>query len=76
VVCDLDVGDAKPVAQRSEFIAPHLLIKVYELQKKLLDTGLIKYSESLWASPIVIVLKKSGIDIRMYIDYRIVNNFI
>ncbi|KAE9274322.1 hypothetical protein PR003_g29645, partial [Phytophthora rubi] len=29
-----------------------------------------------WASPIVIVLKKNGVDIRMCIDYRIVNTFI
>jgi len=76
VVCDLDVGDAKPVAQRPRSVAPHLLIKVYELLKKLLETGLIEYSESPWASPIVIVLKKNGIDIRMCIDYRIVNTFI
>lgn len=76
VVCDLDVGDAKPVAQRARQIAPHLLVKVYELLKKLLETGLIEFSESPWASPIVIVLKKNGVDIRMCIDYRVVNKFI
>ncbi|KAE9005163.1 hypothetical protein PR002_g16845 [Phytophthora rubi] len=37
VVCDLDVGDAKPVAQRSRSVAPHLSMKVYELIKKLLE---------------------------------------
>ncbi|POM64939.1 LOW QUALITY PROTEIN: Reverse transcriptase, partial [Phytophthora palmivora] len=57
VVCDLDVGDAKPVAQRPRSVAPHLALKVYELLKKLLETGLIELSESPWASPIVIVLK-------------------
>ncbi|GMG15702.1 unnamed protein product [Phytophthora fragariaefolia] len=41
VWCDLDVGDAKPVAQRPCSIAPHLAIEVYELLKKLLETGLI-----------------------------------
>ncbi|KAE9292695.1 hypothetical protein PR003_g24695 [Phytophthora rubi] len=76
VVCDLDVGDARPVAQRPRSIAPHIMIKVYELLKKLLETGLVEHSESPWASPIVIVLKKNGIDIRMCIDYRIVNGFI
>ncbi|GMG17652.1 unnamed protein product [Phytophthora fragariaefolia] len=74
--CDLDVGDAKPVAQRPRSIAPHLAIKVYELLKKLLETGLIEHSGSPWASPIVIVLKKNGVDIRMCIDYRVVNGFI
>jgi hypothetical protein len=76
VVCDLDVGDAKPVAQRPRSDAPHIDVKVYELLKKLLETGLIKHSDSPWASPIVIVLKKNGVDIRMCIDYRIVNGFI
>ncbi|GMG18130.1 unnamed protein product [Phytophthora fragariaefolia] len=74
--CDLDVGDAKPVAQRPRSIVPHLAIKVYELLKKLLETGLIEHSGSPWASPIVIVLKKNGVDIRMCIDYRVVNGFI
>ncbi|POM80259.1 Reverse transcriptase [Phytophthora palmivora] len=63
VVCDLHVGDAKPVAQRPRSVAPHLAL-------------LIELSESPWASPIVIVLKKNGVDIRMCIDYRVVNNFI
>ncbi|KAE9312440.1 hypothetical protein PR003_g19759 [Phytophthora rubi] len=76
VVCDLDVGDAHPVAQRPRSIAPHIMIKVYELLKKPLETKLVEHSESPWASPIVIVLKKNGIDIRMCIDYRIVNGFI
>ncbi|POM69691.1 Reverse transcriptase [Phytophthora palmivora] len=76
VVCDLDVGDAKPVAQRPRPVAPQVSIKVYELLKKLLETKLIEHSESPWASPIVIVLKKYGIDIRMCIDYRVVNSFI
>ncbi|POM74854.1 Reverse transcriptase, partial [Phytophthora palmivora] len=73
VVCDLDVGDAKPVAQRPRPVAPQVAIKVYELLKKLLETKLIEHSESPWASPIVIVLKKNGVDIRMCIDYRVVN---
>ncbi|GMF29899.1 unnamed protein product [Phytophthora fragariaefolia] len=73
---DLDVGDAKPVAQCPRSIAPHLVIKVYELLKKLLKSGLIEHSGSPWASPIVIVLKKNGVDIRMCIDNRVVNGFI
>ncbi|KAJ8535234.1 hypothetical protein ON010_g13505 [Phytophthora cinnamomi] len=76
VWCDLDVGDAKPVAQRPRSIAPHLAIKVYELLKKLSETGPIEHSESPWASPIIIVLKKNGVDIRMCIDYPVVNGFI
>ncbi|GMF20872.1 unnamed protein product [Phytophthora fragariaefolia] len=76
VVCDLDIGDAKPVAQRPRSVAPHVLDKVYELLKKPLESKLIEYSESSWASPIVIVLKQNGVDIRMCIDYRVVIAFI
>ncbi|GMF32450.1 unnamed protein product [Phytophthora fragariaefolia] len=36
----------------------------YELLKGLLTAGLIAFSDSPWASPIVIVLKKNGVDIR------------
>ncbi|GMG17499.1 unnamed protein product [Phytophthora fragariaefolia] len=52
------------------------MVKVFEPLKKRLETGLIEHSASPWASPIVIVLKKNGIDIRMCIDYRVVNSFI
>ncbi|GMF51935.1 unnamed protein product [Phytophthora fragariaefolia] len=76
VICDLDVGNVRAVAQRARQFAPHLLVKVYELLKKLLEKVLIEHSESEWASPIVIVLKKNGVDIRMCIDYRVVNEFI
>ncbi|OWZ05470.1 reverse transcriptase [Phytophthora megakarya] len=65
VVCDLDVGDAMPIALRARQIASRYLVKVYELLKKILETGLFEHSGSEWSSPIVIVLKKNGEDIRM-----------
>ena len=74
IVCDIDVGDNKPIAQRSRRIPPHLLEKVFELIKRLLEAGLIEFSDSDWASPIVIVMKKNGVDIRLCIDYRLVNS--
>ncbi|OWY93079.1 reverse transcriptase [Phytophthora megakarya] len=67
--------EAYSVAQRSRSVAPHLSIKVYELLKKLLETRLIEHPESSWASLIVIVLTKNGVDIRMCVDYRVVNIF-
>ncbi|OWZ17198.1 hypothetical protein PHMEG_0008893 [Phytophthora megakarya] len=48
-------------------------VKLYKLLKGLLKAGLIAFSESPWASPIVIVLKKNGQDIRLCIDYKMVN---
>ncbi|KAE9006151.1 hypothetical protein PR003_g15733 [Phytophthora rubi] len=76
VVCDLDVGDAKPVAQRSRPIRPQHLREVYELLEKLVQTKFVEYSDSDWASPIVIVIKKNGVDILLCIDYRLVNQLI
>ncbi|OWZ05101.1 reverse transcriptase [Phytophthora megakarya] len=71
VVCDLDGGDAMPIALRARQIASRYLVKVYELLKKLLETGLIEHSESEWSSPIVIVSKKNGEDIRMLVNQLI-----
>ncbi|KAE9336912.1 hypothetical protein PF008_g12791 [Phytophthora fragariae] len=31
-------------------------------------------STSPWASPIVVIIKKNGVDIRLCIDYRLVNS--
>ncbi|OWZ04244.1 hypothetical protein PHMEG_00023883 [Phytophthora megakarya] len=50
-----------------------VLQKLYELLKGLLKAGLDGFSDSPWTSPIVIVLKKNGQDIRLCIDYKMVN---
>ncbi|KAJ0412075.1 hypothetical protein ATCC90586_003995 [Pythium insidiosum] len=77
VVCDIEVpAGTKPISQRARRIPVHLLEKVYELIKKLLEAGIIEYSDSEWASPVVIVMKKNGLDIRLCIDYRLVNQLI
>ncbi|POM70367.1 Reverse transcriptase, partial [Phytophthora palmivora] len=74
VVCDIDVGDARPIAQRARKIAPRFREKLSELIKGLLSAKMISYSRSPWASPIVVIVKKNGVDIRLCIDYRLVNN--
>ncbi|OWY99087.1 reverse transcriptase [Phytophthora megakarya] len=76
VICDLGVSDAKPVAQRPRSVGPHLAIKVLNWQKKILEATLIEHTESPLASPIMIVLKRNGVDIRIYIDCRVGNSFI
>ncbi|OWZ22121.1 LOW QUALITY PROTEIN: reverse transcriptase [Phytophthora megakarya] len=65
------IGDLDVVAQRPRSVGPHLAIKMYELLNKLLEATLIEHSESTWASAIMIVLKKNGVDIQMCIDYRV-----
>ncbi|POM69475.1 Hypothetical protein PHPALM_14235 [Phytophthora palmivora] len=73
VVCDIDVGEARPIAQRVRKIAPRFREKLSELIKGLLSAKMISYSRSPWASPIVVIVKKNGVDIRLCIDYRLVN---
>ncbi|KAE8978835.1 hypothetical protein PR002_g24598 [Phytophthora rubi] len=73
VVCDIDVGGATPVAQRCRRVAPQFREKLSDLIKGLLSAKMISPSTSPWASPIVIIIKKNGVDIRLCIDYRVVN---
>jgi hypothetical protein len=72
-VCDIDVGGAAPVAQRVRRVAPQFRETLSDLIKSLLSARMIKPSTSPWASPIVIIIKKNGVDIRLCIDYRLVN---
>ncbi|POM65604.1 LOW QUALITY PROTEIN: Reverse transcriptase [Phytophthora palmivora] len=69
-----DVGNAKPVAQRCRKVAIQFREKLYQLIKGLLSARMIRHSTSPWASPIVVIIKKNGIDIRLCIDYRLVNS--
>ncbi|POM74989.1 Hypothetical protein PHPALM_7964, partial [Phytophthora palmivora] len=73
VVCDIDVQGHAPIKQRARRTPLRFLGKLYGLLKGLLRAGLITFSDSPWASPIVIVLKKNGVDIRLCIDYKMVN---
>ncbi|GMF57192.1 unnamed protein product [Phytophthora fragariaefolia] len=74
VVCDIDVQGHPPIKQKARRIPLRHLKQLYELLKGLLKAGLIAFSDSPWASPIVIVLKKNGVDIRLCIDYKMVNS--
>ncbi|GMG17673.1 unnamed protein product [Phytophthora fragariaefolia] len=72
-ICDIDVQGHKPIKQRARRVPLKHLKKLYELLKGLLKAGLIAFSNSPWASPIVIVLKKNGVDTRLCIDYKMVS---
>ncbi|POM58634.1 Hypothetical protein PHPALM_36696 [Phytophthora palmivora] len=74
VVCGIDVQGHAPIKQRDRRTPLRFLGKLYALLKGLLRAGLITFSDSPWASPIVIVLKKNGVDIRLCIDYKMVNS--
>ncbi|GMF39308.1 unnamed protein product [Phytophthora fragariaefolia] len=72
-ICDINVQGHKPINQRARRVPLKHLKKLYELLKGLLKAGLIAFTNSSWASPIVIMLKKNGVDIRLCIDYNMVN---
>ncbi|OWY96553.1 hypothetical protein PHMEG_00033154, partial [Phytophthora megakarya] len=55
VVCDIDVQGHAPIKQRARRIPLRHLHKLYELLKGLLKAGLIAFSDSPWALPIMIV---------------------
>ena len=67
-VCDVDVGGANPIAQRVRPVAPKFREKLADLIKGLLATKIIRPSTSPWASPIVVIIKKNGEDIRLCIE--------
>ncbi|GMF38751.1 unnamed protein product [Phytophthora lilii] len=73
VVCDINVQGHEPIKQRARRIPMRHPKKLYELLKGLLKANLVAFSDSPWASPIVIVLKKNGVDIRLCIDYKLEN---
>ncbi|GMF45626.1 unnamed protein product [Phytophthora fragariaefolia] len=73
-ICDIDVEGAAPVAQRVRRVAPLFREKLSDLIKSLLSVKMVTPSTSPWASPIVIIIKKNEVDIRLCIDYRLVNS--
>ncbi|OWY95838.1 LOW QUALITY PROTEIN: reverse transcriptase, partial [Phytophthora megakarya] len=80
VVCDIDVGEARPIALKCRKLRIHFREKLADLIKGLLSAKMINYFRSPWAfpipwaSPIVVIIKKNGVDIRLCIDYRLVNS--
>ena len=62
-----------PIAQRYRRLPPSCLAEVRAHLDELLKRGIISPSTSPWASPIVVVRKKSG-ELRLCVDFRAVNS--
>lgn len=68
----IKLKDETPFKQRPRPIHPQDFEAVRKHLQELLDTDVIRESESPFASPIVVVRKKNG-DVRLCIDYRKLN---
>uniref|UniRef100_A0A8C6PSX4 Gypsy retrotransposon integrase-like protein 1 n=3 Tax=Nothobranchius TaxID=28779 RepID=A0A8C6PSX4_NOTFU len=68
----INLKDETPFKQKSRPIHPHDYEAVRKHLEALLETGIIRESESPFASPIVVVRKKNG-EVRLCIDYRKLN---
>ncbi|OWY90636.1 reverse transcriptase, partial [Phytophthora megakarya] len=60
VVCDIDVGGARPIALKCRKLRIQFREKLADLSKGLLSAKMINYSRSPWTSPIVVIIKKYG----------------
>ncbi|OWZ02946.1 reverse transcriptase, partial [Phytophthora megakarya] len=67
VICDIDVGNTRPVAQRVRKFSSQFREKLANMFQGLLSARMIRASKSPWASPIVVIVKKNGVDIRLYL---------
>ncbi|RXN36708.1 Retrovirus-related Pol polyprotein from transposon 297 [Labeo rohita] len=71
-VHEIRLSDATPFRERSRRLAPKDLEDVRKHLLELQKCGIITESKSPYASPIVVVRKKSG-SVRMCVDYRTLN---
>ena len=69
----IDTGDNPPIRQRFRRIPPERRKVVEDEIAKMLERGVIEPGNGPWASPIVLVQKKSG-EWRFCIDYRKLND--
>ena len=63
----------KPVKQRVRRVPVNLRAELKKSIDSMLERGIIRHSTSEWASPIVLVRKKTG-ELRVCIDYRVLND--
>lgn len=69
----IDTGDAEPVKQRHHNMSPYMLGHLNKELDQMLDLGVVRPSQSPWASPVLLVKKKNG-DLRFCFDGRKLNS--
>jgi ribonuclease HI len=75
IICDVKLKENfKIIKCKARPIPDKWLKQLYELLRAMLKVGLIEFTASEWAAPIVIVLKKDLKTIRLCIDYKSTND--
>ncbi|KAJ8401390.1 hypothetical protein AAFF_G00386210 [Aldrovandia affinis] len=69
----IKLSDETPFKQRARPIHPHDVDAVRKHLQELLESGVIRESESPFASPIVVVWKKDN-SVRLCVDFRKLNS--
>lgn len=72
---EIPTGDAKPVQSRPYRVSLKENEYINEHVKKMLDSGIIRMSQSQWSSPVVLVPKPDG-SLRFCVDYRKLNSLL
>ena len=70
---EIKLNDYTPFKERYRRISPHQYEEVKKHLKEMLEIGVIRKSNSLWASAVVLVRKKDG-SLRFCIDLRNLNS--
>ncbi|OWY96562.1 reverse transcriptase [Phytophthora megakarya] len=66
----LSSADRAQVSKAADLVP----IEIGRVDQGFLSAKMINHSRSPWTSPIVAIIKKNGVDIRLCIDYRLVNS--
>jgi len=72
---EIPTGDAKPVQSRPYRVSLKENEYINEHVKKMLESGIIRRSQSQWSSPVVLVPKPDG-SLRFCVDYRKLNSLL
>jgi hypothetical protein len=73
VVHEIDTGDARPVKQKPYRLSYAEEREAHRQIAELVAAGRVKPCSSPWASPVVMVVKKDKVSLRMCVDMRMLN---